>query len=263
MNNSKVFIVISVLLLGICTWLFVSDRSSQQNNTFSSTQKGEIEKIIHDYLIEKPEVLVKASQELQRKNQEKQAEAALTAISESADELLDSKSPVMGNPDGDVILIKFLDYQCGHCKKMEKVVAELIKDNPNLKVIIKALPIFGEESVFATKAALASAGQGKFPEMHQALLNEKEKLSEEKVIDLAKENGLDVKKLQEDMEADSVNEEIDGVYNLAMKLSVKGTPFFVVMGDPERANDTALVVPGAAHKTQLQALINRVKENQN
>src|SRR5690606_21617073 len=99
----------------------------------------------------------------------------------------DPQSPVLGNPKGNVILVEFLDYQCGHCKSMSPVVSELIKSNKDLRVVIKELPIFGPSSNFAALAAIASTkqGQDKFQAFHKALFEAQTRFNKKFVLNLA------------------------------------------------------------------------------
>ena len=87
-------------------------------NEFSPEQKKQIELIVHDYLVNSPEVLLEASQALQQKQQQTMQKEAKSAILEHANELLTEKLTVAGNPKGTVTLVEFFDYQCIHCKKM-------------------------------------------------------------------------------------------------------------------------------------------------
>src|SRR5471030_1484430 len=96
-------------------------------NTMQEPQKKEIEKVIHDYLISNPEVLLEASQALQQKQQQNMQQQAQSAIEENAAQLFTGKMTTIGNPKGNVTLVEFFDYQCIHCKKMSPVIANLVK----------------------------------------------------------------------------------------------------------------------------------------
>ena len=109
-------------------------------------QQKEIEKIVHDYLVNNPEVLVEVSQALQQKQQQNIQQQAKTGILENADQLFSGTLAVAGNPKGNVTLVEFFDYQCIHCKKMAPTIGELIKKDNNLRVIYKEFPIFGKSS---------------------------------------------------------------------------------------------------------------------
>ncbi len=251
-DNWIILVVIATLVFG-GFWLY-SPQSPMDK--FTSSQEKKIEEIIHHYLVSKPEVLIEASQVLQERTRQKQEEQSKTVIKTNRASLLSSNSPTMGNPDGNIVLIKFLDYQCGHCKTMEPIVEGLIEENPSLKVIIKELPILGETSTFAAKAALASNHQGKFAPFHKALLNQKNKLTEEKILAIAEENGIDTKKLKEDMELPEINRQLTGVNTLARLLAIKGTPYFVIMNSSEKEN--SMIFSGYGSQAQLQKLINKV-----
>ena len=141
-------------------------------------QQKEIEKIVHDYLVNNPEVLVEVSQALQQKQQQNIQQQAKTGILENADQLFSGTLAVAGNPKGNVTLVEFFDYQCIHCKKMAPVISELIKKDSNLRVIYKEFPIFGKGSEVASQVALAAAMQGKYQQMHDALLKLESRLDE-------------------------------------------------------------------------------------
>lgn len=254
MKDNWIILATATLLVLGGFWLY-SPQSPMEK--FTSSQEKEIEQIIHQYLVSKPEVLIEASQVLQQRTKEQQMEQTKTAVDANRSDLFSSDSPTLGNPNGEIVLIKFLDYQCGHCKKMEAVVEGLIGENPSLKVIIKELPVSGGESTFAAKAALAAKKQDKFAIFHKALLEQKEKLSEESILALAEENGLDLEKLKADIELPVINEQLDSVNALAQQLAIRGTPYFIIMNN---SNDgKAMIFPGAGSQTQLQQLINELK----
>ncbi len=257
MTPSKILSAVVFLLLGASLGYFLSFRG--EDAAISQSQKGQIEQIVHDYLIREPEVLMQAAQELQSKAQKLQSVKTSEAISESSREILGSKSPVLGNPKGNVTLVKFMDYQCGHCKEMEGIVQELIHDNPNLKVKIEELPIFGGESEVAAKAAIASESQGKFPAFHEALLQEKQRLSDDRIWELAKKSGVDVEKLKKDMNEAAIQQQIEKSFALARKLGIQGTPFFIVIGESGNGKKEFAFIAGATSKQEMQSLIDKVQ----
>lgn len=225
-----------------------------------SLQKPQIEKIIRDYLVEKPEVLVEASQVLQQKQQKAQMEQAQAAIAANRSALLAHDSPVLGNKEGEIVLIKFLDYQCSHCKRMEPVVADLIAENPSLKVIIMELPIFGGSSLFAAKAALAAGKQGKFAPLHKAMLAADGKLSDERILELAHAEGIDIAQLQKELQNPAIELQLQENARLASQMHIRGTPYFIIMRNSENAEGQAFIFPGGAPKEQLQLLIDQVSQ---
>ena len=144
--------------------------------------------------------------------------------------LNDPASPVLGNPSGDVAVIKFFDYACPFCKAVEPRLQKLLKDDKNVKIIVKEFPILTLESLVAAKVALASRKQGKYAQYHQALMNFKGRLTNEVIFDTAKTVGLDVERIRKDMSAPEITDEIIANFNLARGLRIFQTPAFIVGG---------------------------------
>ena len=227
-------------------------------NDFSPEQKKQVEQIVHDYLVNSPEVLLEASQALQQKQQQTMQKEAKSAILKHVNELLTEKLAVGGNPQGSVTLVEFFDYQCIHCKKMKPTIAELIKKDTNLRVVYKEFPIFGKTS----EAALAAAMQGKYTALQDALLQLNKPLDEKMVMDTAKSVGLNIDKLKVDMDSKAVADELDANRKLAEKMHLMGTPAIVVLSTPNgafKSGTEPAFIPGAATPEALQALIDKAK----
>lgn len=224
---------------------------------FTPEQTKNIQKIVRQYLIQNPQILVEVSQALQAKQNAQMEKTAMSAIQQNKQQIFnDPKSPTMGNPNGNTLMVEFFDYQCGHCKTMGKVISALIKKNPNLKVIFKELPIFGGNSQFAAKAALAAADQSKYYAFHNALLNAKNPLSPKKVVALAKKVGINVKQMQQHMKSDAVMKQIRENFQLAKALRIMGTPAFIISN---KQLSQFKFIPGAAPENALQAQLNAIK----
>jgi protein-disulfide isomerase len=207
---------------------------------------AEIEKIVRDYLMREPEVIYEALQELQRRQAEQQAERQRLALLESRDELVaDPATPVAGNPDGDVTLVEFFDYRCGYCRRVVSSVQALLDQDDGLRVVFKELPVLGEDSVRAARAALASQKQDAYMPFHFALMRADD-LSEQGIMKIADRLGMDTERLRADMAAPEVDQAIEANYQLANLLGIEGTPAFVI-GDE--------LVPGAIDRTRMEALI--------
>lgn len=229
---------------------------------FSPEQKKQIEQVVHDYLVNSPEVLLEASQALQQKQQQTMQKEAKSAILKHVNELLTGKLAVGGNVQGNVTLVEFFDYQCIHCKKMKPTIADLVKKEPALKVIYKEFPIFGKSSEIASKAALAAAMQGKYTAMQDALLQINKPLDEAMVMDAAKSVGLNMDKLKVDMASSAIADELAANRKLAEQMHLMGTPAIVVLATPNGVFKTGTepaFIPGAATPEALQALINKAK----
>ncbi|HEY8276169.1 MAG TPA: DsbA family protein [Methyloceanibacter sp.] len=210
---------------------------------------------IHDYLVKNPEVLVEMSSELDKRQAVEQDAQQKKAIGKNADKIFRSpETPVAANPDGDVTLVEFFDYNCGYCKRALPDVVKIVDEDKKVKLVLKELPIFGEDSEAAAKAALAAKKQGKYFEMHQKLFSEPGKANLEKALQVAQELGLDVEQLKKDMEDQSVKDALAENRALAEELGVQGTPYTLV-GD--------IVVAGAPDDLydQLTKKISEIRQN--
>jgi protein-disulfide isomerase len=210
--------------------------------------------IIHDYLTKHPEILVEMTTELEKRQQADQAQQQEKVISENADAIFRSPgSYSAGNPDGDVNVVEFFDYNCGFCRRALPEVVKLIDNDDKVRVVFKELPIFGEESEDAAKGALAAGKQGKYFEMHQKLYSEPGKADKSKALKIAQELGLDVPQFENDMASAEVQRALDESKELAQKLGLQGTPFYLI-GDRS--------IPGAPDDLydQLAAKVAEVRE---
>ncbi len=222
----------------------------------STQQVQQIEQVVHDYLVKNPQVLVEASEALRNQMQQGQEKAASGAIRSHSKQLFsNSNSPVAGNPQGTVTLVEFFDYQCGHCKEMAGIVGTLIKQNSNLRVVFKELPIFGGASDLAAQAALAAQKQGKFYAFHEALMQASNPLDETKIMDVAKSVGLNTATLATDMKSAAIAQEIKANTQLAQDLQLMGTPAFVLAN---RAGTRFAFIPGASTEQNLSAHIKKL-----
>jgi protein-disulfide isomerase len=228
---------------------------------FSPEQTQNIQKIVHDYLVSNPQILVEVAQALQKQEQSKWQTTANKTVPEIASKLFDdSTAPVVGNPDGDVTMVEFFDYQCPHCKEMSAFVDNLLQKDKNLRVVFKVLPIFGDDSKFDSKIALAAYLQSpeKFMAFHNAMMKLDVPLTPPVALKVAGEVGLDVKQLQAAAKNPTFGAEIQENYELAKKLNLTGTPAFVmakVSYDPKTKKMTSfknpVLVPGAVDEATL------------
>ena len=135
--------------------------------------------------------------------------------------------PVLGNPKGDITLTEFFDYNCPYCRTNMADVQRLIADDPKLRVVFREWPVFGEGSMFAAKAALASLQQGKYWPFHEALMTMKGRAEEATVLRAARQAGLDIDRLRVDMEKREILDQIYETMDLADTMMLTGTPTFI------------------------------------
>jgi protein-disulfide isomerase len=199
----------------------------------SPAQRGEIEKIVRDYLMKNPEVIQEAIGELEKKQAAAEALKHQAAIKDNEEALLRSKlHVVIGNQQGDVTFVEFFDYNCGYCKRAMTDMFELMKDDPKLKVVLKEFPVLGPASVEAARVAVAVRMQDKtgkkYLEFHQKLLSGRGQVDKARALAVAKEIGLDAARVERDMAGDEVRKSLEESFQLAEKLGLNGTPSYVI-----------------------------------
>ncbi|MEM8627837.1 MAG: DsbA family protein, partial [Pseudomonadota bacterium] len=176
-----------------------ADAKPTKVTSFNDQQTGDIETIVRQYLLKNPELFLDVQRELEKRLQAQETARRQTAISSNAATLFRRKdAPIAGNPDGDVTVVEFFDYNCGFCKRGLKDVEALIKADPKVKVVLKEFPIFGRASEDAARVALAAKVQGKYWEAHRALLNVEGRVDKDTALAAVKSLGLDLKKLETD-----------------------------------------------------------------
>jgi protein-disulfide isomerase len=203
---------------------------------FTAPQKSEIERIIRDYLVSHPEVLQEAIAELDKRQAAADLEKAKTAITSNAETLFNSsRQVVLGNPSGDVTMVEFFDYNCGFCKRALPDMLSLLKDDPKLKVILKEFPVLGPGSVEAAKVAVAVRMQDKagkkYLEFHQKLLGGRGQADKARALAVAKEVGMDMKRVDIDMASDEVKVSLEESLKLGETLGLNGTPSYIIGDD--------------------------------
>lgn len=221
--------------------------------TFSDDQKKEIGDITRQYLLDNPEVLLEVSKALEDKQQTEEDAKREGALSELAKDIFHYEGDfVAGNPDGDVTMVEFFDYNCGWCKKGLPEVQAMLEEDKNLRFVLKEFPIFGGDSDYAAMAAIASKKQGKYWEFHVAMLGHEGKVTRETVIEIATGLGIDIAKLKADMDSTEVSAVLRKNQELAQALAINGTPGFVI---------DKKVIPGYLPKEGLMAAVAEVRES--
>jgi protein-disulfide isomerase len=228
---------------------------SEPQKNFSAPQKTEIEQIIREYLVTHPEVLQEAIAELDKRQVAADTEKSKAAVAANAATIFDSpRQVVLGNAKGDVTLVEFFDYNCGFCKGAMPQMLTLLKDDANLRVVLKEFPVLGPGSVEAAKVAVAVRMQDKsgkkYLDFHQKLLGGRGKADKARALAVAKEVGMDMARLDKDMASDEARLSLEESLKLAETLGLNGTPSYVVGED---------VVVGAVGLAALRSKINTTR----
>lgn len=213
-----------------------------------------VKELVLEAIRENPGIVMEAVELLRQREQAAQA-AAITSVLERNRDTLDNdpNAPVLGNPEGDVTVVEFFDYNCPYCRKAKPEIEALLEADPNVRLVYREWPILGEGSVFAARAALASRNQDKYEEFHWALMGMQGRAEEASVLRIAEQVGLDMAQLLEDMDSGEIDEHIATSMRLTKELGFSGTPSFVI-GDA--------LVPGVIEANQMISLVETVRNEQ-
>ena len=229
------------------------------NDSFNNQQVDNIEKIVHEYLIKNPEVLLEASTVLRQKQAEEQQRQMQSSIEQNKMAIFsDEKTPSFGPQKPQAYVVEFYDFQCGHCKSQSKVMDELIKKHKDIKLVLKDFPIFGERSIYTAKATMSAYKINKksYLHFHDLLMTNKKGLDKKTVLSLAKKAGYNQSSIEKMINSTSINEQMKNEMELAKKLNIQFTPFIIVANADLSKIET---VPGAAQLEQLEKVISSVK----
>jgi protein-disulfide isomerase len=220
--------------------------------SFAPDQRGEIEKIVREYLLSHPEVLQDAMAELEKRQTAEDAEKHLAAIKDNATAIFSSPRQVnLGNLQGDVTMVEFFDYNCAFCKR---AMSDLLKTDAKLRVVLKEFPVLGEGSVQAAQVAVAVRMQDKagkkYLDFHTKLLGGRGPADKARALAVAKEVGFDMTRLDKDLQSDEVKQTLEENLKLAEGLGLNGTPSYVFPAE---------VVVGAVGLPALKGKINSAR----
>jgi protein-disulfide isomerase len=244
----RTLIVSLLILLPVTPRAQTTPISSPQ---FSATQRAEIVEILRQALRTDPSILrdaVTALQADEAARRDSDARAALAAVGSA---MVSAEDQVAGNPAGDVTVVEFYDLRCPYCRRMLPVTAALIRQDSRVKWVYKDIPVLGPPSVLAARAALAAQRQGRYIAMHDALMAGTPDITLAVIRAAADHAGLDWARLQRDMDDPAIQARLDANLELARKLSIDGTPAYVVGGR---------LLAGAMDLASLQDVVTQVRQ---
>ncbi|HET7411118.1 MAG TPA: DsbA family protein [Pararhizobium sp.] len=198
---------------------------------FDANNKAELGKFIRDYIVSHPEILLEAQDALQAKQEAAQRQQVKAIIAKHSKELFHAPGDlVVGNPDGDVSIVEFFDYNCPYCRHAVQDTKTIIGNDKNVRYVFKEFPILGPDSVAASRVSMAVqiVAPDKFKAFHDTLLGASERATEASAFDVAKKLGIDTAKLKAAMDNPSIETQIKQSYALANALHITGTPAYVV-----------------------------------
>lgn len=180
-----------------------------------------VETVVHNYILEHPEILPQAMENLRKK----ETGAQLSNVGEKVRKPF--PGAIMGNPNGKVVLVEFTDFACGYCRQSVADVDALIAENPDLKVVIRELPIIAATSPDAARWGLAAAEQGKYAQFHRAMFAAG-RTDPASVEVAARAVGLDLDRARKFIDNPSVRSELATNLEIARQLGIDGTPSWII-----------------------------------
>ncbi|WP_343034057.1 DsbA family protein [Aurantimonas aggregata] len=220
---------------------------------FDTEATQEIESIIHRYLVEHPEVLLEALDALEAKRATEQMASQKDAIEEHSTALFASpEGTVLGNPDGDVTLVEFFDYNCGYCKQAQADVDALLAADPDIRFVLKEISVLGPQSLAASRVSLAvrELAPERYGEFQRTLLGSRGVADEAAAMGVAEDLGIETAPLRTAMSSPAVSAALAESNELAEGLAINGTPSYVLADG---------ILAGAVGKEALAAGIANVR----
>jgi protein-disulfide isomerase len=206
-----------------------------------------MQQVIEQYIKNNPEVLRDALASLSAREEAERLQAGIMVVRN------DGGDPVMGNPNGNLTVYEFSDYNCGYCKRMFAPIMQMLAANDDVRLVVKEFPILSQSSVIAAKAGIAAQKQGKFESFHTEMMTYRGQVNDASIMQAAGVAGLDRAQLKQDMDSPETTAIITRTRSAAAALSIKGTPALVI-------GDT--VIPGAIGMEELQTVINKERTKQ-
>lgn len=194
-------------------------------------QKQEFGAFIREYLMANPELVEEMQQALEIKKEAESRQLAEAAISSNREAIFNAPEDiVLGNPDGDVTVVEFYDYNCGYCKRAMNDMISLLEKDPNIRFVLKEFPILGPDSLATHRVAMSfrALAPEKYGEYHMQLLGADVRATEDHAIEMAKGFGVDEATLRAGMDDPAIDRSIRQTYELANALGISGTPSFVI-----------------------------------
>jgi protein-disulfide isomerase len=221
------------LLIAVAAAVLATGPLPARAQSFSDGQRGEIERIVKDYLVAHPEVLQEVVNEMEKRQSDADAAKHKEGIKQYSQALFYSPRQVtIGNRQGDVTLVEFFDYNCGYCKRALGDMLNLMKEDAKLRVVLKEFPVLGPGSVEAAQVAVAVRMQDpsgkKYLEFHQKLLGGRGQADRAHALAVAKEIGLDMARVEKDMAGDEAKATLEENMHMAEALGLNGTPSYVI-----------------------------------
>ena len=238
----------NTVIVSLSVAMLIGFGSLQGEEISTALSRADIEKIVREYILQHPEVLMESVQAHRERERVEAQKRSKDAVAANRRELFDAASPVAGTAGAEITIVQFFDYKCGYCRRVSPTLSTLLEKHKNVRMIYKELPILGPESVMASRAALAAEKQGAYAAFHRELMSLNGPLTPEAIEGTGKRLGLDVTRLKADMNSQDVQGALMQNQQLANAIGVQSTPSFVIGGE---------LISGAMELPGFEELISR------
>ena len=208
--------------------------------------ESQIKNIIEKYILENPEIIIESLEKFTASQKEKEKENFTNILNNFYDTKIYENLPRIGNLDSKLIIVEFIDYNCGYCKKTLPTISELMKNFDNIQIVFIDYPILSESSEISARAALAAKEQNAYFQYHTILLNNTKSINDDFLYKAAKKLSLDIEKFKKDMSSEKIKNNIIKNIKFASSLKIRGTPTFIIGKQ---------VLPGAYDYEKLKKII--------
>lgn len=234
-KNSPVLLPImlaGVLIAGIAIGMV----STNQNNTAT----GDVDSQIEAYIRANPGLILEVVTQYNMERAEQERQQAVNLVR------LDDGNTILGNPNGDITIYEFSDYNCGYCKRAFNDVQDLIASDGNIRVVIKEFPILSETSKQAAEISMAAAELGKFEEVHTALMTWQGRLDDSVFDQIIRDAGLNRDEIKAIIAKGEIEDKLNSIRQTAQAIQVSGTPGFVIGN---------AIIPGAISSQEMAKIV--------
>ena len=206
----------------------------------------DLENIIKNYILENPEIIIESLEKFTANQKEREKKSFVSILNNFNETKVYENLPRIGNLESQLIIIEFIDYNCGYCKKTLPTISKLIKNFDNIQIVFIDYPILSESSEIAARASLAANEQNAYFKFHTILLNNTKSINENFLYKTAENLALDIEKFKKDMSSTKIKNNIIKNIKFANSLKIRGTPTFIIGNQ---------ILPGAYDYDKLKKII--------
>lgn len=226
--NKILWALVGINLVATAGLAYVTFTPSAVQGSATSSVSG-LDEQISAYIKDNPKEIMESVNAYMAGEQDRSEERTKEALKTEKDFLYNTDiHPVLGNPDGTVSIVEFLDYNCGYCKKAYPIIEETIAKHKNVRVILIEIPILHETSALAAHWALAAKELGHYDTFHKELMTNTSPITEELLTGFATKAGIDAAKLKELANSDGIKAQVSENLAKAQAIGINGTPGFII-----------------------------------